>query len=751
MIWENINTVIQIFGGYICLCVLLPAICLHPLVKGKSLGFRLMFYQVCSNMYLIFWGFALSYLKLFYAPMLWLVLVGLPLGVKAWFCRHEVLGWLGRRRENLYDISSGMYGRKKVLRDLKDQVKGLVLRWYRRYLSGRLLELLCLLAFFVFVLVFYGQYKFTHAAYAHTDEETHLYWIQSMIHNNIFPAGMYPHGMHFLVGTLSSMFGLSVVRTSVNFGIFSTSLILFFLYLLLRKVFPAKAAAAAGLGVFLLTDLFQTTTYFRFQMTFPMEFALVALFAMLAGLISYVQERDRASWWMFVLSLAWTFSVHFYVTIFAAFLCVAFGVVFLVRMVRKKILHKVLIGGLAGILLAVVPFGVGYLAGHPFERSIAWAFNVMGDSDDGSSSDSQDKDASSQESQDEAHSQAQNGEGRAAPSASVLDTLTGGVSYVADTIANRVTVSLQGAWLLLGLGVFFLFYGLVGSIFKKDRFRFLVYVFLALAWMVSCFLYLCYFLGLPVFIEMYRASTFFTLMTAPLFAAPVQLVCDLAYLLPVRRKYSDTILLAAAMIGMGVMVQTGHVKSDRYFQVTIAEADMRVSLDLVENLKKQAWTVVSTTNDLSVVRYDGFHYEIVDLIEELDTGKEEIYIPTKDIFVVVEEQVTQYSLADQRKIDGSDMLDFTEPVNEKDALKDYESLEIDKLASRDRAYYAYRNEMMSKLHYWVQRMREVFPNEVSVYYRDGLCTVYRITQDERFLLNLAVDYRQGLQGDVKGE
>ena len=205
------------------------------------------------------------------------------------------------------------------------------------------------------------------------------------------------------------------------------------------------------------------------------------------------------------------------------------------------------------------------------------------------------------------------------------------------------------------------------------------------------------------------------------------------------------------MIGMGVMVQTGHVKSDRYFQVTIAEADMQVSLDLVENFKKQAWTVVSTTNDLSVVRYDGFHYEIVDLIEELDTGKEEIYIPTKDIFVVVEEQVTQYSLADQRKIDGSDMLDFTEPVNEKDALKDYESLEIDKLASRDRAYYAYRNEMMSKLHYWVQRMREVFPNEVSVYYRDGLCTVYRITQDERFLLNLAVDYRQGLQGDVKGE
>ena len=99
MIWENINTVIQIFGGYICVCVLLPAICLHPLVKGKSLGFRLMFYQVCSNMYLIFWGFALSYLKLFYAPMLWLVLVGLPLGVKAWFCRHEVLGWLGRRKK----------------------------------------------------------------------------------------------------------------------------------------------------------------------------------------------------------------------------------------------------------------------------------------------------------------------------------------------------------------------------------------------------------------------------------------------------------------------------------------------------------------------------------------------------------------------------------------------------------------------------------------------------------------------------
>ena len=52
--------------------------------------------------------------------------------------------------------------------------------------------------------------------------------------------------------------------------------------------------------------------------------------------------------------------------------------------------------------------------------------------------------------------------------------------------------------------------------------------------------------------------------------------------------------------------------------MTVTEADMRVCLDLIDNYKKETWTVMSTTNDLSAVSRDGYHYEILDLLDKLE-------------------------------------------------------------------------------------------------------------------------------------
>ena len=196
--------------------------------------------------------------------------------------------------------------------------------------------------------------------------------------------------------------------------------------------------------------------------------------------------------------------------------------------------------------------------------------------------------------------------------------------------------------------------------------------------------------------------------------------------------------------GIWAMLTAGRVKEERYYSITISEADMRVCLDLCENHEKYTWTVISPTNDLSVIRYTGYHYEIIDLIKALDEGKKNIYIPTPDIYVVTERHPISFT-NDRRKIDRSDIdaPDNVQEISPELALQDVEwDRDTSGLHGADAPYYYQRDVVMSKLHYWMEAVKKIYPNHVSEYYQDETVTVYKITQDPYFTLNLSVDYKQ---------
>ena len=217
----------------------------------------------------------------------------------------------------------------------KDRVQN----YYRENIKGNLLELALVFLVMAFVLYFFGMYKFTSAAYGHTDEETHLYWIQSLLDNNIFPVGMYPFGLHFLTGVISTVLGISAVRTYLNIAVFSTFMIFLSVYILLRSLIRSRFAAL-GAGQSLLSLTFYHCNLFPLSVFLSHGIRLVALMLMLLGLISYVKEKENTSLWMFILSVFWCFQAHFYVAIIAGILCVCFGIVFCVRMLRDKMLFK---------------------------------------------------------------------------------------------------------------------------------------------------------------------------------------------------------------------------------------------------------------------------------------------------------------------------------------------------------------------------------------------------------------------------
>ena len=794
MIFENLFKCIQMAVAYYLVCILLPSGLLKSYVKDRSLAFRVIFYQIVSNLYITVWGFGLSFAHLYYSWSVWLTVILLPLGLLCYKKREAIKDGITNLVSLKHDHEQGLAGGKQIFRRVRTWLKTKALAFYNAYLKGNLAHVAAILAITVFVVLFYGYFKLHHYSYAYTDEETHLYWIQSLIHNNAFPVGMYPHAMHFLVGALITLIGAPAVSLWLNFSIFSTLLIHITAYLFLNRVFKNKASAIAGMGLFLVLNIFSVGCSYRLQYSIPMEFSMTAMFAMLFMLVSFLEDHSRFSLVTFGLALIWTFEAHFYATIFCMFLCLAAGLVYLIPLCRSKNLHKVLICGALSLILAIIPYGIGYACGFTFERSIAWGLDAM---KGGSSTvDDQEEDsaytkiknadpgdpdfdeeaflATLSEEEQEYYLTEKEYRENFYPVYDEMDDeqiqdyyefydFGSEISKVrnAEDLFNLITMwamySLAyttDTWKLIAvLWICTMVYAgilLVLSFCRRGkdksplRERALRYLFIGTAAFAGFICYSCSFLGLPSVLLVTRAASFESMLCIPLFAMPVQAVCDLTGLFFADRKKPDAVLSAASfvLIGAVCVMAPEALKSteELYYNFAIDDADMRTCVQLLDSGDDFNWTVISPTNDLSAIRYNGYHYEIADLLSAIEDGEEEIYIPTRDIYIVVEKKIANFNYADARYVDDRNLLDYTVDVSPEMARLSLDELGRENWASADRIYYDGRAGCMSKLYYWMEKIKEVYPAETEVYYEDETCRVYHLSQDPYFLLNLAVDY-----------
>lgn len=767
LIVENLAAALLMALGYVVLCVLLPAVCLHWRVAERDLVYRLAYYQVWGFLYLIAVSFALSYTHLYGRAALFVALVAVPLAARAYVGRKGLKAWALNLVGFARAVAHGEYNARRTRKSLLAWVRQRLGSAYAAYVRGHVLTYAFWLALAAFIVLYFGYFKLHYASYAMTDEETHLYWIQSLINGEPFPKGLYPHGEHFLVGAIVVLLDVQVVRCWLAFSIVSTLMIFSAAYLFFRTLFSSRAAVLFALGLFLVADVTWVTTYYRYQYCVPMEPALTAMFLMLLGLVRYMGDRTRQSLLLFGGGLALTFQIHFYVTIFSFVLLVGYALVYAVPAFRRGVLHKIVLCAVVSMVLSLVPFGVGLALGYPFERSIDWAMAIMtgGDSeatlyqdeaDDGQAVEGQPAQSDQEKTEKEkTEEELEQERYKAWTRDRVLAART--PEQVVDVVAMLLNRALVIEWeygrlYALAVGLIGL-YGVAGTLWcavrkKEGVERFQAYLAYAVSWLAGMFVYAMSFVGLPEVIHATRAAIFLYAYSIGLYAIVVQIAFDVLKLIPVKPARLDAALCVLAACGLGCYLQVGPVKdiSKLYYNFAIQSADMQACEAIMDTRQPFTWTVVSPVNDLSAIRYDGYHYEIIDLLTEIEDGKEEIYIPTPEIFVVVENRIASYGAGgDYRQVDGSDYYEKSNPVSPKQAMKTYDELGLDNLASRDRAYYDLRGATMSKLYYWMEKIKRVYPVETSVYLDDGYCTVYRIRQDPYFLLNLSVDYSDVIQ------
>lgn len=746
MILENIWTLLFSVLWYMILTLGVPAICLGRYFEKKSLTLKVLFYQCVGNLYVYFTVVLLGYLHIVNFFSLLLVLVILPIGIAGWNSRESIDTYWDKFVLVLNELSMRTYGYKLFWKNIFDAIEKKWSQLYRKYIKKNKLELVLVAAILMWCGYYYGWYKMHYVAYGHGDEETHLYWISSLINGDIFPKGMYPHGMHTLVASISILSGVTVTRVYLMFSVLSTILIFGTIYLVLRKLFKKPYVALMAWGFMTLADIFAPVAYFRFQISFPMEFGMVAVFGMIYAMLSYVEHKDKREIILFSLCIMWTLAIHFYVTILCAVICLCFGVVYIIPLIKEKLLVSFIVAGVCGILLATVPYVVGYVSGYEFERSIAWALNVMETTaETDSANEFEEEDSKAKETEEELSEEEQE-----------IAAARPGIEkfWVQEKnfLAHNYVINKNIAEGMMILNLILFISAAVGMFFKRFRERFRMYVFWTILWEVGALMCCTYYMNLPVLIEVKRMATFLMLLTSPIFGMAIDMLLQVVEVID-KKMFFRRLMPLILVIEMLYLSVNGKNMENLYYTITMSELDMKLCLELVETKDKYTWTVISPVNDLSVIRYDGYHYEIVDLIEELDRGEEEIYMDTPEVYVVLEKKPISFHY-DMRKIDHSDIvsLDLVKEITIENALKEVDwDLYTDDIHDKDAAYYYQREILMSKLYYWIEALREVYPHRITVYQEDEMVCIYKIKQDPYFKLNLAIDYQQNLKERVTKE
>ena len=146
-----------------------------------------------------------------------------------------------------------------------------------------------------------------------------------------------------------------------------------------------------------------------------------------------------------------------------------------------------------------------------------------------------------------------------------------------------------------------------------------------------------------------------------------------------------------------------------------------------ENRDGGTWTICSADDERQMMRDYGNHYELIDFLREMEDLKSDasITVPTKTVYFFVEKVPL---FADNENYGRKISVEGAQSAlpKGKDTLSLY---------AGDARWV-----VMSRLYFWAQAFRRLYPNEMEVYYETDDFVCYRVQQNEYSLYNFAIDY-----------
>ena len=779
----------KVLLGYLFIMFIWPSVVFRNYFRGKSLILR---FSLCVTIQVVLVNTVVLMLGLFHILTPWIFRI-LFYGSFIWSAFRNVK--IGKEELNrVRYLLTGTYGfrlfflrvitviHQKSRQAFDVVTKKLYSHWWECGLLG--------------IVVIYGMIYFSHGAfqdysYGFGDLYPHHSWVYGLTQGQIFSNGVYPEAMHCFVYALHVLFGIRIYNCLLFLAGIHSGVYLISAYVLMRTVFKWRFTPMLVLTLFLTVDLLCIDEVFsmsRLQWTLPQEFGLYTQYLCAAFLIRYLRSENRITrkgklskhYWdanllVFMMALAASLAIHFYVTIMAFFLCASFVPMLLRKIFRKKYFVPLVVAVVCGFSIAVIPMGGALLSGIPFQGSIGWAVNVINGTDP----------EQAWTPPEETEDVVQPSPGQSTPGTSDVTDIPGqGITgtdqnpgqgqFVAtetvveqespskmtvlkerwQSLSKRVKKMAKGVWeysyvtlyyserakwilgfTVLAFGLWLLCRFIIPivnlSFLKKTERKkipgnyFDHYFSMAFASFVFMFMYSSKYIGLPPLIAESRLCSTSQMLNLAMMAVPVDLLFFIVSLIMPLAVMKLAAVFCAGGIYVGTIL-TGTFHGYLYYELTRYNEAVMATISITQQLPRESYTIVSTVDELYPLIQYGWHEELVNFVNKSTSG--DYTLPTPYVFLFIEKKPLQYGQS--HFFTGPEWLACEKYpqyyVSYVSQCPDVTSMEIsEEFAADPRTYYwvssdiysdmRSRTILESKLYKWCEQFSKLYPNELKVY------------------------------------
>lgn len=758
MRWLTILQFLEIFAAYGIVTLFLPWRILGKRFHRFSVAEQLIAYFFAGNFYIIYLVYLLQFLRISSRVTLLLGTAGPFLFVWIRKRKKQIPGAIESLLVWIERLLDKEWGKKTSLVQLRRAVSERCFRGKRKQWLHALPEIAVLLAAIAAITYVYGPNMVETFGYKASDIPVHNYWINELEWNNIWVAGVYPYGFHIVIYYLHMVFGIPTYVLLRIFGVVQTYFVYLALVAALKMVCRGRFTPYFGI-LFYVMDIFNWSTYARFESALPQEFSMIFVLTSVCMAIRFFQEfakerNGNCRWYLvqFAIGFSLTLTVHFYGTMAAGLFCIGVAVGFCFRFFRWNYFRRILITGILSVLLSVLPMAAGVAMGKGLQGSLYWGMNVItGDKKqedaDTAGTLSQDgvSDSLTAGETESSGNTTKNGETGSVLSQSRIEELRKEAeeriqkqqkplaerlkekgSAVRESIRiNVMNVKPHMAEITLGSIAVLLLLGIFLLVLRENGFAGAV-LSAAVYLLCMCSLQCASLLHLPALMDANRCGIFLCYAICFAWALGVDAVVYLAIRRWKRRWIGEMASLLTLVMAVTVVLSQGLIREPVKVGALEDNGAMVCITNILRENKDFTWTICSANDELRMTEFYGYHYETITLLNQLkDLGQNpEIIIPTKCVYFFIEkipvsvdgstghEEVTEEG-AKEPVPGGSGILPYTK-----------ESRWI----------------TMSHMYEWAQRFQELYPNEMEVYYESDSFICYRLQQNVNSPYNLAIDY-----------
>ena len=764
----NVIQFLQLFFGYIGFTAGLPALIFYRKTKKFSAPERFLIYFTIGNFYIINLVQILQLLHISY-PLTLSIFTFVPaflLIVRTY--RLPVISYVKKVSGECRNYVHRELGFKNFVRHRLQEIKvflRVALRNIWRLTKENFIILPFLVLFILLVWKVCGPGILENWGYGASDIPVHNYWINGLIENNIYVAGIYPMGMHCMLYYLAEMLGITVFVTLRLFWLVQFSMIAMMLLLFLRGQCKNKFLPYIGILMFVGAKFFATISYSRYGTTLPQEFGMLYILPSIFFLIRFIKTRkeelDRginrirctSSWYLlgFALSFSLTLTVHFYDAIIAGIICIGVAIGYGYWFWKKEYFLRILIAGVLSLLLAFLPMAVAFLTGKALQGSMYWAMNVIGLRDytvlifrticigvvvvtvggiifvyRGIKSGK----ISFENKKVPEHSKFGKIQSQFFNLIPLVFVLWIGWKF-RETIlevCRQTAFSLPDmSWFFFGI-VAVLCVGLINR-YLLEPMRGAGIISMITAEIILGLVLVSGAIGLPMLMEPYRVCIYFAYLIPVIAVMTLDGAVNILFIARLPKVQQVVgLILTIATIACGVKYEwiRGSFGGG---SLEMNEAILCTTNILKDNEgKNNTWTIVSANDELRMIEEYGRHTETIEFLEDMEywNRTKEVTIPTKRVYFYIEKKPLNYAGGYGGKIPEMSEEQASQPLPHNSGLNAYNGPE--------------RSVTMSRMYYWAKEFMRLYPNELKVYYENDNFICYYIEHNEYCLYNFAIDY-----------